>query len=155
VLDGIFSRGLKQKGYSALAELSDAKIPYVSNLIVGTRTTFQQQPELAENILKSLIESLAFILSTANKSLVINTIVKRLKISDTSVAEQGYRDLLQIIDRKPYASLEGMQNVQRLIKLQNPLVANVKAEELIDNRPLKKLEDSGFIERMYSAYGVK
>ena len=155
VLDGIFSRGLKQKGYSALAELSDAKIPYVSNLIVGTRGMFQQQPELAENILKSLIESLAFILSTANKSLVINTIVKRLKISDTSVAEQGYRDLLQIIDRKPYASLEGMQNVQRLIKLQNPLVANVKAEEVIDNRPLKKLEDSGFIERMYSAYGVK
>ena len=127
----------------------------MSNMIVGTRAMFQQHPELAENTLKGLVESLAFILAPANKPVVINTIAKRLKISDTSVAEQGYRDLLQMIDRKPYASLEGMQNVQRLIKLQTPLVGNVKAEELIDNRPLKKLEESGFLQRTYSAYGIK
>ncbi|HEY7163736.1 MAG TPA: ABC transporter substrate-binding protein [Candidatus Binatia bacterium] len=155
VLDGVFSRTLKQRGYSALAELSETRIPYVSNMIVGTRAIFQQQPDLAENILKGLIESLAFILAPANKPAIINTIVKRLKISDTSVAEQGYRDLLQMIDRKPYVSLEGMQNVQRLIKIQNPVVGNVKPEELIDNRPLKKLEEAGFLQRIYAAYGIK
>ena len=155
VLDGVFSRSLKQRGYSALAELSETKIPYVSNMIVGTRAIFQQQPDLAEHVLKGLVESLAFILAPANKPAVINTIVKRLKISDASVAEQGYRDLLQMIDRKPYPSLEGMQNVQRLIKIQNPLVENVKPEELIDNRPLKKLDESGFLQRTYSAYGIK
>jgi hypothetical protein len=26
---------------------------------------------------------------------------------------------------------------------------------LIDNRPLKKLEDSGFIQKTFSAYGMK
>jgi NitT/TauT family transport system substrate-binding protein len=155
VLDGVFIRNLKQKGYTVLADLSDTKIPYVSNLIVGTRATFQQQPELAENILKGLIESLAFASAPANKPAVINTIVRRLKVTDVAVAEQGYRDLLQNIDRKPYASLEGIRNIQRLTKLQNPIVGNVKIEELIDNRPLKKLEDSGFIQRIYSAYGVK
>jgi hypothetical protein len=45
--------------------------------------------------------------------------------------------------------------VQRLTKIQNPLVANVKAEEVIDNRPLKKLEESGFLQRTYNAYRVK
>src|SRR5215467_2034340 len=40
-------------------------------------------------------------------------------------------------------------------KIQNPLVANLKVEEVIDNRPLKKLEESGFLQRTYSAYGVK
>jgi NitT/TauT family transport system substrate-binding protein len=155
VLDGVFSRTLKQRGYVAIAELSETKIPYVSNMIVGTRSIFQQQPELAENTLKALIESLAFILAPANKPAVISTIVKRLKIGDSTVAEQGYRDLLQMIDRKPYASLEGMLNVQRLIKLQNPVVGNVKAEELIDNRPLRRLEESGFLQRTYNAYGIR
>lgn len=32
VLDGVFSRRLKQKGYSVIAELSESKIPYVSNV---------------------------------------------------------------------------------------------------------------------------
>jgi len=155
VLDGVFSRRLKQKGFSVIAELSETKIPYVSNVIVGTRALFQQQPELAENILKALLESLAFILAPPNKAAVVNTIMKRLKIADSSVAEQGYRDLVQISDPKPYVSLDGLRNIQRLIKIQNPIVGNVKVEDLIDNRPLKKLEDSGFIQKTFSAYGMK
>ena len=155
VLDGVFSRRLKQKGFSVIAELSETKIPYVSNVIVGTRALFQQQPELAENILKALLESLAFILAPPNKAAVVNTIMKRLKIADSSVAEQGYRDLVQISDPKPYVSLDGLRNIQRLIKIQNPIVGNIKVEDLIDNRPLKKLEDSGFIQKTFSAYGMK
>jgi NitT/TauT family transport system substrate-binding protein len=154
VLDGVFARRLKQKGFSVIAELSETKIPYVSNVIVGTRGLFQQQPELAENILKGLVESLALILAPANKAIVVNTIMKRLKITDSVVAEQGYRDLVQISDPKPYVSLEGIRNIQRLIKIQNPIIANVKVDELIDNRPLKKLEDTGFLQRTYNAYGV-
>ncbi len=153
-LDGVFSRKLKQKGFSVVAELADTKIPYVSNIIIGSRARFQQQPELAENLLKALIESLAFILAPANKSAVINTIMKRLRISDSAVAEQGYRDLVQVSDQKPYVSIEGMRNIQRLVKIHNPVVANVKIEDLIDNRPLKKLEENGFLQRTYSAYGV-
>ena len=78
VLDGVFSRRLKQKGFSVIAELSETKIPYVSNVIVGTRALFQQQPELAENILKALLESLAFILAPPNKAAVVNTIMTRV-----------------------------------------------------------------------------
>jgi hypothetical protein len=67
---------------------------------------------------------------------------------------QGYQDLVQISDPKPYVSLEGLRNIQRLIKIQNPPIGNVKLEELIENRPLKKLEDSGFVQKTYAAYGV-
>ena len=50
------------------------------------------------------------------------------------VAEQAYQDLVQISDPKPYVSLEDLRNIQRLIKIQNPPIGNVKLEELIDNR---------------------
>jgi len=153
-LDGVFSRRLKQKGFSVIAELAETRIPYVSNIIIGGRARFQQQPELAENMLKALIESLAFILAPANKAAVVGTIMRRLKIADSAVAEQGYRDLIQIIDPKPYVSLEGMRNIQRLVKIHNPAVAHLKVEDVIDNRPLKKLEETGFLQRTYSAYGV-
>jgi len=47
-----------------------------------------------------------------------------------------------------------MRNIQRLMKIQNPLIGNIKVEELIDNRPLRKLEESGFLQRTYAAYGI-
>ena len=154
-LDGVFSRRLKQKGFSVIAELAETKIPYVSNVITGTRGFFQQQPEAAENILKGLIESVAFIMAPANKAAVVGTIMKRLKLTDAAVAEQGYRDLIAISDQRPYVSLEGMRNVQRLLKIQNAIIGSVKVEEIIDNRPLKKLEESGFLQRTYAAYGIR
>ena len=80
--------------------------------------------------------------------------MKRLKIADAVVAEQGYRDLVQIIDQKPYVSLDGIKNIQRLMKIQNPVIGTVKVEDLIDNRPLRKLEESGFLQRTYAAYGI-
>ncbi|MGH7870927.1 MAG: ABC transporter substrate-binding protein [Candidatus Binatia bacterium] len=154
VLDGVFARRLKQKGFSVIAELSETKIPYVSNVIVGSRSLFQQQPDLGENMMKGLVESLAFILAPMNKPIVVSTIMKRLKITDRAVAEEGYSDLIRISDPKPYVSVEGIRNIQRLIKAQNPVIGNIKVDDLIDNRPLKKLEDSGFLQRTYSAYGV-
>jgi NitT/TauT family transport system substrate-binding protein len=154
VLDGVFARRLRQKGFNVITELADSKIPYVSNVIVGTRSLFQSQPDLAENMLKGLVESVAFILAPQNKPAVINTIMKRLKINDRAVAEDGYNDLVRLSDLKPYVSLEGVRNIQRLIRIQNPIVGNIKVDDVVDNRPLKKLEDSGFLQRTYAAYGV-
>lgn len=63
----------------------------------------------------------------------------RLKIPDTASAEEGYQDLLRGVEPKPYPSLEALRNVQRLMKAQNPKVGNVKLEELIDDRILRKI----------------
>jgi len=41
------------------------------------------------------------------------------------------------------------------MKLHNPKVAKVRVEELIEDRLIRKLDESGFIDRLYSAYGVK
>ena len=59
------------------------------------------------------------------------------------------------LDRKPHASLDGLRNVQRLMKLRNPAVEKVKVEELVDDRFMKKLDQSGFIDELYARYGAK
>ena len=89
------------------------------------------------------------------KPAVIETIMRRLKVSNPALAEQGYQDLLRATDRKPYPSLEGLNNVQRLMKLRNPAVGDLKAESLIDAKPIQELDQSGFIDQLYGAYGVK
>jgi hypothetical protein len=51
--------------------------------------------------------------------------------------------------------MEGLANVQRLMKLRNPTVADLKVESLVDAKLIQELDKSGFIDQLYAAYGVR
>jgi NitT/TauT family transport system substrate-binding protein len=154
VLDGVMSRSLRENGYTVLAELSKANIPMSSVGIVAKGSFIQSNPQAVENILKALLESAAFIFGPSSKPKALAILKRYLRINDEE-AEEGYKDVINGLDRKPHATLAGLKNVQRLMKLRNPNVGKVKAEELIDDRFMKKLDQSGFIDEMYAKYGVK
>jgi len=103
-----------------------------------------------EKSLKAEIEALAFALTPKNKPTVIKTIMKRLK-ANANDAEEGYQDLLKGVDRKPFPSLDGLRNVQRMLKTRNSKIGEVKVEEVLDGRIMRKLDESGFIDRAYAA----
>ncbi len=154
-LDGAFSQRLKKKGFSILAELYRANIPTVSSTVLMLNSYLQTNPTVVENVVKALIEGAAFSLARENKPIVLQTIMKRLKITDRRDAEEGYEAVLKATDLKPYPSLEGMRNMQRFMKTQNPLIANVDVQSLIDDRVVKKLDESGFIDRMKKTYQLQ
>jgi hypothetical protein len=116
-------------------------------------TLLQQRPEIAENFLKAMIESIAFSFDPKNKAIVIKTIMRRLK-ADQNSAEEG-EDLLRAIERKPFPSVEGLRNAQRLMKMRTPKIGEVRMEPLIEAGIMRKLDESGFIDRVYAAHGVK
>jgi len=79
--------------------------------------------------------------------------MRRLRV-DATAAEEGYSDMLRGVDRKPFASLEGMRNLQRLLRPRNPKIGELRVEDVVDNRIMRKLEESGFIDRTFAAYGA-
>jgi NitT/TauT family transport system substrate-binding protein len=153
VLDGAYSRRLRQKGFTILGEHSDLKKPVLGQAMVVPRNFLQQRADIVENYLKAEIEGLAYSLAPKNKANVIKTLMRRMK-TDAVAAEEGYLDLLRGMERKPMPSAESMVHVQRLMKLTNPKVAEVKIDDINDARIMRKLDESGFIERAYAAQGV-
>ena len=79
--------------------------------------------------------------------------MRRLRV-DAAAAEEGYADLHRAMDRKPYPSPEGLRNVQRLMALRSPKVGEVKIDNVIDNRIIRRLDESGFIDKAYAAQGM-
>jgi hypothetical protein len=63
------------------------------------------------------------------------------------IPQEGYR--------KPQVSIDELRILQRLMKTQNPRIGDVKVENLVDSSVAKKIDDSGFFERLYAEYGVK
>ena len=152
-IDGaIFDPGLASqltaKGFSMVADLSRFNIAPGGVGPVVTSAYLRRYPEVVEKVLTALVESLAFSLSSRNKSTVLKTVMKHLRITDQAAAEESYQELL-LFNRKPYPAVKGMRDAQRLLALQNPKVGNVKIEEIVESRFVRKLDDSGFIDRLY------
>src|SRR5262245_8239575 len=154
-LDGVFSRRLKQKGFNILAEFGQANIPTIGLGLVAKNGFIRERQEALEGVLRGLSESVAFILSRKSKPIVLKTIMQHLRIHDGATAEEGYQDLVTGLERKLFPSIEGLRNTQRLLKPRNPKLEFIKVEELIDDRIVRKLEESGFIARLQATYSAQ
>jgi NitT/TauT family transport system substrate-binding protein len=153
VIDMAFSKKLAARGFNVIGDSEKTEIPFTGVDIVATRGTIDGQPELIENMLKAIIEGEAYVIAPANRAAVIDVIVRKMRLKEIATAEEGYQETVRTLARKPYPALEGMRNVQRLLKTQNPRIGEVNIEDLVDGRFIKKLDDSGFIDRLYGSVG--
>jgi NitT/TauT family transport system substrate-binding protein len=151
VLDPPLSRWLVSRGFSQLVDLAKTNAAFPGLGIGATQAYLERQPETIERLVTAVTESLAFVQSPSNKPVVLRILMKHLRINDAKLAEDGYHDHLLTLNRKPYPSLDGLRSAQRLMAQQNPKVAGLKVEDLVDARFVRKLDDSGFIDRLYAA----
>jgi ABC-type nitrate/sulfonate/bicarbonate transport system substrate-binding protein len=153
-LDGVYSRRLHERGFPIIAEFGKLNLPIVSTGVVARKAYIDSRPAAVENVLKALLEGNAFVLAPANKATTLKIIQRHLKVGERE-AEEGYKDMAIGLERKPLPSLDGLRNAQRLMKLRNPKLETVKVEELVDDRILRRLDDSGFFDRLSVNAGAK
>jgi NitT/TauT family transport system substrate-binding protein len=149
VLDPALSRQLASKGFAQLVDLAktDATFP---GLGVGvTRAQLDRHADIAEKLVTALTESLVFVQRPENHGAAVKILMKHLRLTDPRGAEEGYRDHLLTLNRKPYPSLDGLRSAQRLMAQQNLKIAALHIEDLIDARFVRKLDESGFIDRLW------
>jgi NitT/TauT family transport system substrate-binding protein len=151
VLDPSLSRKLVGKGFPVLLDFAKENVAFPGLGLGAPRAYIEQHAAVVESVVTALLESLAFVLAPANKPVVLRSLMKNLKTSDAALAEEGYQDQVYLLLRKPYPSLEGLRNAQRLMALQNPKIASLKIEEIIDPRFVRRLDESGFIDRLYNS----
>ena len=145
LLDGVFTHRLRQKGFPVIAELAGANIPFAGQGIVTSGSYLMKQPTVIENFLKSLLEGIDFSLAPTNKAAVLKTMTARL-LPDAASAEVGYQDLIRGVEPEPYPSLEGLRNLQRLMRVHNPKVGSIRVEEMVDDRILRRIIEGGFLD---------
>jgi ABC-type nitrate/sulfonate/bicarbonate transport system substrate-binding protein len=144
-----YSRSLKNKGFNILGDSMNVKVPLTGSDVVATKNLMDERPELLENILKALIEGMGFFVNPRNKAVVLKTMMTRLRLADPLAAEEGYMHLARSIETKPYPSVAGLENLQKFMKTQDPRVGNLKAEALNEPRFVRKLDESGFLDKVF------
>jgi NitT/TauT family transport system substrate-binding protein len=138
-----FAKVVENKGFRVLADLQKLPIAYQGTGIVTRRSTIASSAATLENVIRGLLDGVAFIRNPENKSQVVRSLAKGLRLKRIEDAEEGYQSMLGLYERKIFPSVDGVRNVIRLLGAGNENIRRLKAEELVDDSVVKKLEREG------------
>jgi NitT/TauT family transport system substrate-binding protein len=149
MLQRLATKTMVSKGYTELLNLTKAKVPYQNTVLAARRDYMSSHANAFHAFVTATVEAYAFIFNKENKEQVKEVIARNLRLPSSEAAEDFYLEAQEELDRKPYPTVEGTRTVIKYLAEQNPKVASIKAEEVIDSSWLKKLENEGFFDKAY------
>jgi len=149
-LDKLQSVRLQGLGVKVLYDLS--RIAFPSSPFMSAEGYIQKNPPVIESFIKALIE--ASVIMRAQKERGLAVLQKHIK-ADRQLAEIGYKNLLDDLTSYTFVSVKGLKTVQDIITLRDPKIAKYNVEDLIDQRILKKIVASGYVEEIEKKYKLR
>ena len=140
----------QREGFNALADVAELGLPFVHIGVATTRAVIRDKPEIVRRYVKSHVEAVA--LMKTDRDLSIKVLAKYLgQIKERDVLAQSYDTAApdNRISRKQYPSVAGLQMALDLLADDNPKAKVAKPDDFIDNRFIKELDDSGYIDSLY------
>jgi len=138
-----FAAHLRRDGYPILADVADLNIPFQDTALYTRKSIVAQHPETVENVIRALFDAVVFIQEPANKNAVLKDLVQWLRLSKTEDALEGYEFMRKMYTRRIYPTVDGIRTAIRVISMTNEKFRGLKAEELVDDRIVRKLEKEG------------
>jgi ABC-type nitrate/sulfonate/bicarbonate transport system substrate-binding protein len=138
-----FGKMLESKGFRVLADSETLPIPYQGSGLMARRSFVTSSPAAVDNVLRALLDSVAFIRNPENKGQVTKSLAKALRFRRVEDAEDGYRTMVNLYERKIYPSVDGIRNVIRLLGANNEKIRRLKAEDLVEDGAVRRMEKEG------------
>jgi ABC-type nitrate/sulfonate/bicarbonate transport system substrate-binding protein len=149
MLQRLATKTMLGKGYTELLNLNRAKIPYQNTVLAARSDYMASHAKVFDSFTRAMVEAYAYVFNKENKQSVKEIIAKNLRLPNADAAEDFYLEAQEELDRKPYPTLAGTKTVLKFVAEQNPKVASIKAEDIVDASWLKKLDDEGFFDKVY------
>jgi ABC-type nitrate/sulfonate/bicarbonate transport system substrate-binding protein len=144
-----FADMAKRAGARALADLGTMKIAYQATAFCYQRDSGAISLETTAGLTKGLVEALLYIHDPRQKGEVMGVLKRNLRLSKDEDVEASYR-----VARQQMPTLEVAPNpdvwrlIRRVVSRVNPKVQEVDLEEILANRAVRNLEESGFLPEM-------
>lgn len=144
----------QREGFNALADVAELGLPFVHIGVATSRAVIRDKPELVRRYVKSHLEAIAVM--KTDREYALKVLAKYLgQIKDRDVLAKSYDSAApdNRISRKQYPLAAGLQIALDLLADDNPKAKSAKPEDFVDNRFIKELDDSGYIDALYKAKG--
>ena len=138
-----FSKVVQRQGFHVLADLAKIDISYQGVGVVARKSFLDQSPDIAERALKAIAKAVAYFQDPANKQSAVGVLMKWLRLPRIEDAVAGYDAMRVLYSRRIFPTVDGVRNTVRILSRVDPKFGKLKAEDLIDDRIVRKLERDG------------
>jgi NitT/TauT family transport system substrate-binding protein len=138
-----YAKIVQNKGFRVIADLEKLPIAYQGTGVITRRSAMASSSSSIEAVIKGLLDGVAFIHVPENKPQVMKSLAKGLRLKRIEDAEEGYQSMLGLYEKKIYPSVDGVRNVIRLLGAGSDKIRRLKAEDLVDESLVRKLEREG------------
>jgi NitT/TauT family transport system substrate-binding protein len=138
----------RKAGFVSMVDAYKLGLKFHGSGIAASGAFLRERRPVVEDFVKGFLEGVAY--AKQNKEESIRLIGEFLRLSERDEAEETYQVIIQNIQpRKPYPAKEGVETVLRNLESTIPKAKGAKAEDLVDESVLRKLDQSGFIDNLY------
>jgi NitT/TauT family transport system substrate-binding protein len=138
----------RKAGFVPLVDAYKLGLKFHGSGIAANGAFLRDHRPVVEQFFKGFLEGVAY--AKQHKEESIRLIKEFLKLKEQDEADETYQVIIQQIQpRKPYPLKEGVETVLRNIESTVPKARTAKAEDMIDDSVLRKLDQSGFIDGLY------
>jgi NitT/TauT family transport system substrate-binding protein len=143
-----FAAAARKAGYQVLFDFGEEEYELPSSSVTTTRTYVETEPETVRGFIAALVDAIHYIKTDREGTMAI--IGGFLQQDDREVLEAIYREASgSAMPEAPYPSVRAFANGLEQIAPQNPAVRQVRAEDLVDDRFVRELDQSGYIGALY------
>jgi len=137
----------EQNGLHKLFDLTTSDIPYQFFSVATSRSFVASNRPMATSFMKALIESIARVKSDPDGAKA--TLAKYLDLdplADAAILDGSYADFVtKSLQSVPYPTLPGIQTVIDTSIDDNPALASITPDQVVDISIVQELENNGFI----------
>jgi len=138
-----FSKAVQRQGFRVLEDLAKTDIPYQGIGIVARKSFLEQSPDIAERTLKALSRSIAYYQDPANRQSIVAILTQWLRLQRSEDAVAGYEAVRSLYAKRIFPTIDGVRNTLRTLERIDPKFGRIRAENLVDERIVRKLEKDG------------
>jgi NitT/TauT family transport system substrate-binding protein len=135
----------RRLGFKEVVNIATLNLPYVHNGLVTRRVMTRQQPERIKSFLRAYMASVK--VSNEDPETSKRALGRFLATNDAAVIDEAYQTFRGIFPKVPYITEDNIRAVLNVAD--HPKAATADPKEFFDNRFLKELEDSGFVQELY------
>jgi ABC-type nitrate/sulfonate/bicarbonate transport system substrate-binding protein len=146
VLSSPTTLAARRLGHKELVNIATLSLPYIHSGVATRRAFARQQPERIKTYLRAYIAAIKIANEDAETSK--RALARYLVTKDSAILDEAYQTFRGIFPRVPYVTEDYIKSV--LAVSDNPKAAGANPGDFIDNRFLKEIEDSGFVQELYS-----
>jgi len=132
---------------NVIADSVKMDIPFFNTGLLGSKRYLDKQDGKVMNFLRAYLEAIKILKTERDYS--IKALAQFTRVQNLKAVQEGYDYFVKQLEPVPYPSVTAMQAVIDQIAETNPKARGVDAKNYVNDRYLKRLEEEGFVKRIW------